>query len=208
MALLLFSINGSQAMAELSPTSPFQRSSHVCALVEDAEDAAALIPVFVREGSQQRQKLIALAGRAWLDALRRQLDGLEGFDAGASEAAGHLQLVSWTQVYPSSPAGRKLTAALPSVEKLFSSALGDLHHAGLRILEQMDWPVSAASGGRDVADYERGVDRLVRIYAQPAFCVYDLSRLSGQLLIDILTAHRLTLLRGTLAESPFYTECS
>ncbi|MDB5856347.1 MAG: hypothetical protein JWQ76_36 [Ramlibacter sp.] len=193
-------------MAELSPRSPFQRSSHVCALVEDADDAAALIPLFARDGRQQRQKLVALAGGAWLDALRRQLDGLEGFDSSASEAAGHLQLVSWTQVYPPSLEGRKLTAALPSVEKLLSSALDDQRYAGVRMLEQMDWPVSAAGGSQDVAEYEHGVDRLVRTYAQPTVCVYDLSRLSGQLLIDILTAHRFTLLRGALVESPFYEE--
>jgi hypothetical protein len=110
-------------------------------------------------------------------------------------------------VYPRPEAGLETDVALSSVEGLLATAVGG-GTAEARIVEQMDWVVSASGGGRAVADYERGVDLLVKAYAQPAICVYDLSRLSGQLLIEILSTHRLAMIDGTLVASPFYRKPS
>jgi hypothetical protein len=194
-------------MAELSQTVERVRDSHVCALIEHPDEAASLIPLFIRDGRDQREKVFALAGGAWLDGLRRQLNGLN-LRTREWEAAGQLLLVEWTQVYACSCAGPDLAPALASVEQFFSSAVGHGRDARVRFVAQMDWVVSACGGSQEVADYERGVDRLVRTYAQPAVCVYDLSRLSGLLLIEILSTHRLAVLRGALVESPFYREPS
>ncbi|MDB5857341.1 MAG: hypothetical protein JWQ76_1030 [Ramlibacter sp.] len=192
-------------MADSSMAGLFPRRSHVCALIEGEEESAALIPLFIRDGSDRGEQVIAVAGGAWLDGLRRLL---EAGDLGpaASEAAGQLRLVPWNQIYPASLARAGVGRALASVEQIVAGAAEDSRYAGVRILEQMDWMVSASGGSQEVADYERGVDRMVKAYAQPAVCVYDLSRLSGQLLIEILSTHRLAMTRGTLVESPFYNE--
>ena len=40
---------------------------------------------------------------------------------------------------------------------------------------------------------------------QVAICVYDVNKLSAQLMMEILRAHPLTIVGGVLHENPFYT---
>lgn len=40
---------------------------------------------------------------------------------------------------------------------------------------------------------------------QPAVCVYDLAKLSGAFLMDVLRTHPLTLINGIVQENPFFT---
>jgi hypothetical protein len=180
--------------------------SHVCALLDSADDAAALLPLFIRDGCALGENVVAVAGGAGLAGLRGRLEALDATTRECEES-GHLRLVPWTQVYAWPEAGLKTRTALASMEKFVCSAVGN-GNAGARIVEHMDWVVSACGGGHAVTDYERGVDRLVMTYAQPVVCVYDLSRLSGQLLIEILTIHRLAMIRGALVASPFYRQPS
>jgi hypothetical protein len=147
---------------------------------------------------------VTRAGGASLAALRCKLDGL---DVGTAEreAQQQLSLLPWTKVYRKE-VGFDPGEALDTVEAIFASGARDTRYGGVRLVAEMDWVVSAAGGSRDVAVYERGLDRLVKDYAQSALCVYDLHRLSGELLLEILSTHPLTLVRGQLLESPFYQE--
>ena len=194
-------------MADFSLTGQLPRRAHVCALNESDEDVAGWIPLFIRAAREQREQVVTVAGAAWLKQLRKQLDRLD-LQSIESTQAEQLLLVAWTQIYSHSKARFDLRTALRSIEQFYSSAIAERGWAGLRLLEQMDWVVSASGGSREVADYERGVDRLVGTYAQPAVCVYNLSRLSGLLLIELLSSHGFVMLRGELVESPFYMEPS
>ncbi|MFN7135877.1 MAG: hypothetical protein ACK4N5_27680, partial [Myxococcales bacterium] len=40
---------------------------------------------------------------------------------------------------------------------------------------------------------------------QPAICVYDVERLTAPMLMDILRAHPLSIIGGTIQENPFFT---
>lgn len=46
---------------------------------------------------------------------------------------------------------------------------------------------------------------LYQLYRQPAICVYDVSKLTGEMMIDLLRTHPLTLVGGIVQENPFYT---
>jgi hypothetical protein len=190
-------------MADAPAAGVFPRQSHVCALIESADDADALVPLFVRDGRDRGETVIAVAGGAWLERLRRQLDALN-LRTPECEADGRLWFVPWTRFHSSTQSGLDVGDALGSMEQFFSGAPDGQRHTGVRIVENMDWVVSACGGSRQLADYERGVDRLVEVYERAALCVYDLSRLSGQQLIEILSTHPLAMIRGALVESPFY----
>jgi hypothetical protein len=172
--------------------------------MDGEEHETALLPPLIRDCLAQQLKVVTIAGGASLAALRLNLDGLAVVTA-EREAQGQLSLMPWTKVYRKE-AGFDPGEALDTVEAIFSSGAQDTRYGGVRLVAQMDWVVSAAGGGRDVTAYERGLDRLVKDYAQSALCVYDLHRLSGQLLLDILSIHEFALVRGELLESPFYQE--
>ena len=177
--------------------------SHVCAFVEDGEEPAALFAPFLREGLEQGERVVAIAGPSSLERHRRELQALNT-DTARCEAAGHLQLLPWTQVQATTPTGFDPSGTLDTVSGIMTACSGAKLPTS-RLLAGMDWVVSITGGGDAVAHYEAGLDRLVRERGHIVVCVFDLSRLSGQLLMRLLSTHPLAWTRGELVPSPFYT---
>jgi hypothetical protein len=53
--------------------------------------------------------------------------------------------------------------------------------------------------------YEASVNELLNRGKTPTVCVYDLRKLKGSMMMDLLRAHPLTVVNGVLYENPFYT---
>jgi hypothetical protein len=181
--------------------------SQVCALIEDADDPSLLLAPFLRECLDRNEDLVVIAGSATSDATRRQLDA-DDKQACNCEAAGRLRFLRWTQLYGDSPAGFDGRHAIATLETELTSACAGPRHRPLRLVQQMDWLVSACGASPAVPLYERAVHELVSRHSAGAICVYDLSRLSGELLVKTLSIHPFMISRGRLVESPFYRPAS
>jgi hypothetical protein len=181
--------------------------SQVCALIEDADDPSLLLAPFLRECLDRNEDLVVIAGSATSDASRRQLDA-SGKQACNCEAAGRLRFLRWTQLYGDSQAGFDGAHAIATLETELTSACAGSRHRPVRLVQQMDWLVSACGASPAVPLYERAVHELVSRYGAGAICVYDLSRLSGELLVKTLSIHPFMISRGRLVESPFYNHAS
>jgi hypothetical protein len=177
---------------------------HVCALFDSAEEAAAVAPALACAALQESEKFVALAGTASLERLRGHLQEM-AISATESESVGQLTLVPWRRVAGDPRHRFDCGKALSAVDSILSGATQD-GVGGVRVVAEMDWVVSALGGGMEVAGYERDVDGVMARYRQPAICVYDLNGLSGQLLIEILAAHPMAYVGGSLVRSPFYRE--
>jgi hypothetical protein len=177
--------------------------SQVCALIEDADDPSLLLAPFLRECLDRNEDLVVVAGSATLDASWRQLD-MRGKQACNCEAAGRLRFLRWTQLYGDSQARFDGGHAIATLETELTSACAGPRPRPVRLVQQMDWLVSACGASQAVPLYERGVHELVSRHGAGAICVYDLSRLSGELLVKTLSIHPFVISRGRLVESPFY----
>jgi hypothetical protein len=69
----------------------------------------------------------------------------------------------------------------------------------------MDWVFTDLPGVSDVLEYEAEVNEVLARNRQPAVCVYDIAKLSGSMMMDLLRTHPLTLIGGVVQENPFYT---
>jgi hypothetical protein len=88
---------------------------------------------------------------------------------------------------------------------------GETRAAGftrLRIMGNMDWAFVDGPGKTDLILYEAEVNEVLERNCQPAVCVYDLAKLSGATLMDVLRTHPLTLINGVVQENPFFTRPS
>ena len=70
----------------------------------------------------------------------------------------------------------------------------------------MDWAVSDQPGAEKLIEYEAAVNEVLTRNRQPAVCVYDISKLTGGKMMDLLRTHPLTLIGGVVQENPFYTQ--
>jgi hypothetical protein len=69
----------------------------------------------------------------------------------------------------------------------------------------MDWVHNDVPGAADLLEYEAEVNDVLERNRHPAVCVYDIAKLSGSMMMDILRTHPMTLIGGVVQENPFYT---
>ena len=65
--------------------------------------------------------------------------------------------------------------------------------------------VLVSAGIEQLVAYEASVNEVLNRGKTPTVCVYDVRRLSGSMMMDLLRAHPLTVMNGVLHENPFYT---
>ena len=75
----------------------------------------------------------------------------------------------------------------------------------MRLVGQMGWVFSSPPGIERLVAYEATVNEVLNRGRTPTVCVYDVTRLDGALMMDLLRAHPLTVINGVLHENPFYT---
>ena len=75
----------------------------------------------------------------------------------------------------------------------------------MRVVGQMGWVFRSPPGIEQLVTYEASVNEVLNRGKTPTVCVYDVRRLSGSMMMDLLRAHPLTVMNGVLHENPFYT---
>jgi hypothetical protein len=115
-----------------------------------------------------------------------------------------LSVLPWQQAYLDETGSFDKNRMLATVDQLTGTGR-DLGFARLRIMGNMDWVFQGVPGAEDILEYESEVNEVLSRNRQPAVCVYDIAKLSGSMMMDILRTHPLALIGGTVQENPFYT---
>jgi hypothetical protein len=68
----------------------------------------------------------------------------------------------------------------------------------------MDWMHRDAPGVKRVMEYEARMNELVSAFDCTFMCVYDLSALDGETVVDIMATHPYVILKGQIRQNPFY----
>jgi hypothetical protein len=129
---------------------------------------------------------------------RRQLRA-GGIDVAAQERSGQLEVCSVRDLYLRD--GRfDITRMLVAVEKMSSPADGAISRiAGHGEWGGEDWP-----GIEDFLEYEARLNQVVPQGRDTVVCLYDMSKTSAALMVDVLRTHPIVILGGMLYENPFY----
>ena len=169
---------------------------HACAFVMGPEEERAVIDPFLVEGMKRGQKASYIVDpdtRADHDArLRRSAPSPEMLEVTTWNDA-HLKGGSFDQ-----------DRMMESLDQLLRE------HAAtgkppMRLVGQMGWVFSNPPGIEQLVAYEATVNEVLNRGKTPTVCVYDVRRLSGSMMMDLLRAHPLTVMNGVLHENPFYT---
>jgi hypothetical protein len=73
----------------------------------------------------------------------------------------------------------------------------------------MEWAVEAEMDVNDLLEYEaRANDIWIRDDGpvHPVICTYDLSRFSGDVVVDVMRTHPMVIIGGILQENPFFVD--
>jgi hypothetical protein len=169
---------------------------HACAFVMGPAEEQAIIEPFLVEGMRRGQKAVYI-----VDPERR-----EQHDARLRKSAPPgdlLDVTTWDEAHLKG-GGFDQERMMSSLDELIRA------HAAtgkppMRLVGQMGWIFSNPPGIEQLVAYEATVNEMLNRGRTPTVCVYDVQRLSGSMMMDLLRAHPLTVMNGVLHENPFYT---
>jgi hypothetical protein len=174
----------------------FRDCYHACAFVSSPEEEREVIDPFLLEGTRRGGKAVYYVDPMHVEEHSARLRA----DAAAADL---VEVTSWSDVYLKD--GRFDPARVMSALEEIIRGNGEHGNKGLRFVGQMGWVFSSPPGIEDLVAYEASVNSVLNRGKTPTVCVYDVRRLSGSLMMDLLRAHPLTILNGVLHENPFYT---
>ena len=179
---------------------------HVCAFFDSRDAEYDVLAPFFKEGIDQGEKNLHIINPTEVDEHRARLKNA-GIDVHGCEVCGQLELTPWQGAYLDENGVFDKNRMLVTVDNVCKSAL-EAGFPRVRIMGNMDWVFNDVPGGSDILAYEAEVNEVLSRNRQPAVCVYDVAKLSGSMMMDLLRTHPLTLVNGVVQENPFYTPAS
>jgi hypothetical protein len=176
---------------------------HVCAFFNSRDEEYAVLSPFFKEAVDQGEKNLHIVNPEHSANHRHRLSQA-GIDVPHCESCGQLEVLEWQQAYLDETGGFNKDKMLATVDHL-TGAGRDAGYGRLRIMGDMGWVFTEIPGAADILEYEAEVNEVLERNKQPAVCVYDVAKLSGAMMMDLLRTHPLTLVGGVVQENPFYT---
>jgi hypothetical protein len=187
--------NGSMKLAQAK----FAEHFHACAFVRGPTEERDVIDPFLVDGMRQGEKAVYI-----VDPEQRELQ--ETRLAAHAPFPDLLEVSTWNDAHLKGGSFDQ-DRMMASLEAMISAHAATGRPA-MRLVGQMGWVFSSPPGIEQLVSYEASVNDLLNRGRTPTVCVYDIRRLSGSMMMDLLRAHPLTVMNGVLHENPFYTPAS
>lgn len=174
----------------------FREHFHACAFVKGPLEERSVIDPFLIEGMKRGQKAVYIVDPDQRDAHEARLRS-------AATSPDVLEVTTWNDAHVKGGAFDQ-DRMMADLDKMIRehAATGQ---PPMRVVGQMGWIFSSPPGIEDLVAYEASVNGVLNRGKTPTVCVYDINRLSGSMMMDLLRAHPLTVMNGVLHENPFYT---
>ena len=174
----------------------FRDHFHACAFVMGTEDEREVIDPFLVEGMRRGEKAVYIVDPSRREEHRTRLGG-------SAPSPRLLDVTTWNEAHLRGGTFDQ-DRMMADLDELIRShaATGE---PPMRLVGQMGWMFSSPPGIEQLVEYEASVNEVLNRGKTPTVCVYDVRRLSGSMMVDLLRAHPLTVMNGVLHENPFYT---
>ena len=169
---------------------------HACAFVTGPSEECAVIDPFLVEGMRRGEKAVYIVDP-------RHREDHEARLAASAPSPDLLDVTTWDDAHLKGGTfdQQRMMAALEDMIRDHAAS----GRPPMRLVGQMGWVFSSPPGIEQLVAYEASVNEVLNRGKTPTVCVYDVRKLSGSLVMDLLRAHPLTVMNGVLHENPFYT---
>lgn len=179
------------------------QGDHICAFYQGQRGRFELLLPFLRAGLAAGEKCICVVEASDIPALANEL-GSDGREAGTG-VEHQLDLLPAEQVYLQTGAF-EADLMLDFWDDVVSTAVRSEGFSFVRSAGDTTWALSDPPGVNGLVAYEARINRFLPLYPQIILCLYDMTRLSGHLLVEMVKTHPRILVQGTVVENPDYLE--
>ncbi len=181
--------------------SRLDRSRHVCAFFNSADEEYRVLLPFIQEGLSSGERAVhVVAPDRREDHLQRLTAA--GIDVAATQHSGQLEVRSNADTYLRN--GRFDQERLLEVFEQLASGNAPGAFPLSRIICHMDWAEEERSHLETLVEFESRVNQVWQRHDDMVICVYDLARFGGDVVIDMIRTHPMVIIGGLLQENPFY----
>jgi hypothetical protein len=159
-----------------------------------------LLP-FIKEGFERGDKAIHVVNPKQRNNHLQRLAAAD-IDAAAAQRSGQFELRSNTETYLRDGHFNQ-DRMLEFFEQLASGNTKGQFPLS-RIVCQMEWAADSQSHMDDLIEFESRVNDVWRRHDDAVICTYDLARVGGDTVIDIMRTHPMIIVGGILQHNPFF----
>lgn len=172
------------------------RPGHICAFFNSRDEEYEAIAPYLKEGLEAGESVVNVLDEARLDDHRARLQA-----AGVPANHGRFSVSSSEETYLADGSFDMERMVGFVHEHLVSAAV---QGRVVRTAGWMDWMHREAPGTHRAMEYEARMNLLVPNFDCTFMCIYDLSKLGGEMVVDIMATHPWVILKGRIRENPFY----
>jgi hypothetical protein len=169
---------------------------HICAFFNSRDEEYKTLVPYLKDGVDAGEEVLNVLDE---DRLRDHRTRLEA--AGVPVDDGRLRVASSEDTY--------LAGGYFDMDRMVGFVRDQLVESAskgrcVRTAGWMDWISREAPGTDRVMQYESRVNLLVPTFDCTFMCVYNLTKLRGEMVVDIMATHPYVVLRGQIRQNPFY----
>ncbi len=175
---------------------------HVCAFYPSLAERDEILFPYLLEGLKRGDKCICVVDASDPAEVVAALSGHA--DLAPSLAREQLDVLRSRETYL-----RDGAFSAEAMMNFWDVSIGGALAAGLsfaRAVGEMTWAGVSVPGVEELMRYEAELNKFLPRYPQVFLCLYELDRMSGEVLVDMLKTHPKVLLSGMVLHNPFYLE--
>ena len=173
---------------------------HICAFVNSRDEEHRVLRSFITEGINAGEKAFHIVDPAQCSDHMKRLEA-GGVDVSRTIATGQLEVCPWHEAHLRGDYFNQ-DAMLALVEEVLQA--NARVYPLTRIVAHMEWALLDKPGVDDLIEYEARVNYLLPRYDDIAICVYDLSKFSASVVLNVLRTHPMVIIGGVLQENPYF----
>jgi DNA-binding NarL/FixJ family response regulator len=174
---------------------------HVAAFFSSEEERYRVLAPFIADGLAVGEKALHIIDSPYRDRHMRCLTEA-GIDASGAEARHQLLLLPWEEAYLRD--GRFDQHAMISLVRRVLSDGSAQGYPLTRGIAHMEWALQNRPGVHDLVEYEGRLNDVLAACDDVVICAYDLTKFTGDVILDVIRSHRMIIIAGSLHENPFY----
>jgi hypothetical protein len=176
----------------------FLSGTHICYLFGDDEERLEMIARFLDAGRRGHERMIFLVDQESPAQVNAKLER-HGFvpqgDLVTAQARDYY--------YPDGEFADE--RMLDTVRRFYEESI-EAGYAGARGTGEMSWVLRGVKGTERALRYEARLTEVLAEYPSTCICQYDVRLFNGATVMDVLSTHPYTLVRGQLVRNPYYIE--
>jgi len=174
---------------------------HICGFFRSADEEYRLLLPFIKEGFERGEKAFHVVNPKLRDDHQSRLK-LAGIDVASARQSGQFEFCDWDEAY--FPDGRFDQDRMLNMWQQALNAAGARGFPLTRLVAHMEWALEEREGVTDLLEYEVRFNQVHHSNRDPVVCAYDITKFSGDVLMDVLRTHPMVIVGGILQENPFF----